>query len=383
MPEPTKNKLQIDFEPIGRRTEILPGQNLLEAARGAGVELISICGGVGSCDSCRIRVMEGELNPPTLEEKDIFEAYDLEAGYRLACQCVPATDVKIGVPPKSLAATQRLQLEGQEVRTAGDPVVKAVDLQIEPASLHDLRSDSTRLLDALHLSDQGELQISNQVLRTISDDLRMNNWHVRAVLRQSQVIALLPLNTQLVGMAVDVGTTKLAGYLLDLETGETLAKTGMMNPQISYGEDVVSRIAYTDSHPGGREELRQLLVETLNTMLDELCADASVHENQILDAVIVGNTAMHHLLIGLPVHQLAMAPYVAAAAEAIGIQAAELGLALAPGAQVYFPPNIAGFVGADHVAMVLSTELWQPSKRQSRWISAPIQKSRLPMKDAC
>ena len=365
MPE-SKNKkhLTVDFEPVGRRAEIEPSRNLLEAARSAGVELVSVCGGLGSCDSCRVRLMSGDLNPPTLEERDIFEPEELEAGYRLACQSIPQTDVKVEVPPESLATTQRLQIEGQEVEISGSPIIRAFDLQLEPASLADLRSDTARLQDSLKEVGLERIHFSPQVLRTISGLLRENSWHIRAAVRSDQIVGLLPPRTALTGLAVDVGTTKVAGYLLDLQSGETLAKAGIMNPQISYGEDVISRIAYTDSHAEGRTELQSKLIEAINSILDELCGNTKIDRSQIVEAVIVGNTAMHHLLAGLPVHQLAMAPYVPAVGEALDLFATDLGLMIAPGALAHFPPNIAGFVGADHVAMVLSTDLWQTDRTE-------------------
>jgi uncharacterized 2Fe-2S/4Fe-4S cluster protein (DUF4445 family) len=358
----SKPRFVIDFEPVGRRSEIEASWDLLEAARVAGVDLVSVCGGNGSCYTCRVRLMSGKANEPTLEEQDVFGPEELEAGYRLACQTVPQSDVKIEIPSDSLATTQRLQLEGQEIQVSGADVVQAIDLQIEAASLDDLRSDTTRLLDAL--ADAGHLDVhfSPQVLTNISQVLRQNDWQVRAALRRGQLVGLFPAGTRLVGLAVDVGTTKVAGYLLDLQSRETLAKAGAMNPQISYGEDVISRIAYVDSHPNGRRELQTKLVAALNTMLVELCDEAGVQAEQVVEAVIVGNTAMHHLLAGLPVRQLALAPYVPAVGEALDLPATDLGLAIAPGALVHLPPNIAGFVGADHVAMVLSSDIWQTDR---------------------
>jgi len=365
MPETqSKKQLMVDFEPIGRRAQVLPGQTLLEAARSAGIDLVSVCGGHGSCDSCSVRLMGGRLNPPTLKEQDIFEPEDLAAGSRLACQSIPETDVKVDVPPESLATSQRLQIEGQEVETTGARVIESRDLQIEPPSLNDLRSDTSRLRSALERAGVEAIRFSLPVLGTISDVLREDNWRVRAALRGSLVVALLPAETQLVGLAVDVGTTKVAGYLLDLESGETLSKTGVMNPQISYGEDVVSRITYADSHPDGRHELQSRLVLEINRMLEGLYTQVGISAQQVVEAVLVGNTAMHHLLAGLPVHQLAMAPFVPAVSEALELSAGDLGLAIAPGAMVYFPPNIAGFVGADHVAMILSTDLWKTQQTE-------------------
>jgi uncharacterized 2Fe-2S/4Fe-4S cluster protein (DUF4445 family) len=349
----------IDFEPIGRRVDIAPGESLLEAARSAGVELVSICGGKGSCGGCRVRVMGGKLSSPTLEEESVFTPIELEEGYRLACQARPLTDVKIDVPSESLATMQRLQVEGQGVRLVGKRIIIPVDLVLEPASLTDLRSDTARLRDALQVKGYPSVSFSPDVLFNLSGFLRGQNWRVRAALRGDRVVALLPEDARILGLAVDVGTTKVAAYFLDLESGEVLAVRGAMNPQISYGEDVISRIAYSNENDGGRETLQGRVVATLNGMIAEMCGEADVSLEQIVEAVIVGNTAMHHLLAGLPVRQLAMAPYVPAVGEALELPAGEIELDISPGAFIHLPPNIAGFIGADHVSMLLSTDIWQ------------------------
>jgi uncharacterized 2Fe-2S/4Fe-4S cluster protein (DUF4445 family) len=157
-------------------------------------------------------------------------------------------------------------------------------------------------------------------------------------------------------LAVDIGTTKLAAYLIDLSRGKTLAKTGEMNPQISYGEDVVSRIAYTNTNEDGREVLQDKVVSRINSMLDRLLHEAQVSREQVVDAVVVGNTAMHHLFAGLPVRQLGEAPYVPGISDSLDMPSQSVGLALSDGTYVHLPPIIAGYVGADHVAMLLATE---------------------------
>jgi uncharacterized 2Fe-2S/4Fe-4S cluster protein (DUF4445 family) len=361
MTDPKKDPLSytIDFEPIGRRVEITPGESLLEAAHSAGVELVSICGGKGSCDGCRVRVMSGKLSSPTPEEESFFTPVELEEGYRLACQAKPLTDVKVDVPPESLATTQRLQVEGQGVRVGGKGIISPADLVLEPASLTDLRSDTARLRDALQIEDSALVSFSQGVLSNLSDFLRGQNWRVRAALRGDRVVALLPGDAQMLGLAVDVGTTKVAAYLLGLESGDVLAVRGAMNPQISYGEDVISRIDYSNKNDSGRETLQGKVVTALNGMIAEMCGEADVSPEQIVEAVIVGNTAMHHLLAGLPVRQLAMAPYVPAVGEALDLPAGEIELDINPGAFIHLPPNIAGFIGADHVSMILSTDIWQ------------------------
>jgi uncharacterized 2Fe-2S/4Fe-4S cluster protein (DUF4445 family) len=177
-----------------------------------------------------------------------------------------------------------------------------------------------------------------------------------------QVVTVTPLGAALLGLAVDIGTTKIAAYLVELATGQTLAKVGAVNPQVAYGEDVISRIAYTNEHADGRAVLQARVADTLNRLVAELCAEAGAGQQQVADAVIVGNTAMHHLFAGLPVEQLGRAPYVPASSDPLDVPARDLGLELARGACVHLPSNIAGFVGADHVAMALGAGAWETDR---------------------
>ena len=366
MSEPTPKALtfQVDFEPVGRRTEINSGATLLEAAQAAGIELVAICGGMGICEGCRIRLARGELTPLTLEEDVILTSDEIAKGYRLACQSVPLSDVKIDIPPESLTTPQRLQLEGAEADVPLDPPVRAVELQVQVPTLHDLRSDLTRLKDALKEQGQPAQGADFPLLGRLSDDLRSANWTPRVIMKEDEIIAVYPSTGApglqgVFGLAVDVGTTKLACYLVDLGSGKTAGRMGAMNPQIGYGEDVVSRIVYATEKPEGRKVLQARLMEALNQMVTDLCSEAKTTPEHVVEAAVVGNTAMHHLFAGLPVHQLGMAPYVPAVSQAMEIRAEALGLHLAPGAYVYLPANIAGYVGADHLAMDLSTGVGQ------------------------
>jgi uncharacterized 2Fe-2S/4Fe-4S cluster protein (DUF4445 family) len=160
------------------------------------------------------------------------------------------------------------------------------------------------------------------------------------------------------GLAVDIGSTKLAAYLVDLGTGITVARAGAMNPQVAYGEDIISRIAFAGREPDGAKKMQAVLMETLNRLLEEMCQEAGVPIGQVADAVVVGNTAMHHFFAGLPVEQLGHAPFSPATTQSLEIPAAGLGLALGSSVNVYLPPVIAGYVGADHIAMLLATEAW-------------------------
>jgi uncharacterized 2Fe-2S/4Fe-4S cluster protein (DUF4445 family) len=310
------------------------------------------------------------LSGLTITEECEFTRDELAQGYRLACEAEVMGEVRVDIPAESLAGPQRLQLEGYTLDVPLDPVVVPVDVEVDAPGLHDLRSDLTRLRAAVggnpSLSYK-EIDAGLAVCAQMPEQLRLWNWKVRLAVRERELVAVLPYPAggerrapgkctpwDLLGLAVDVGTTKLAAYLIDLTSGLTLARAGAMNPQIAYGEDVVSRIAYANSHSSGRETLQRCLVGTLNAIIAELCAEARATTDQVVEAVAVGNTAMHHLLCGLPVEQLGTSPYVPVVADAIQVRASEVGLQLAPGAYVYLPPNIAGYVGADHVAMLLS-----------------------------
>lgn len=345
---------QVDFEPVGRRISVEPETTLLNAAQRAGVLLTAICGGEGSCGRCIVRVMSGQVSPPTHIEQSELGREQIAAGWRLACQTNIAGDVHVHIPPDSLATAQRTQTESQPVAVELQPAVHAFDIQVAPPALEDLRSDAARVRAAIPLSD---LSFDARVLQRLPDELRDRQFHLSTFVRSTEVVGVRPHGTTPLGLAVDVGTTKLAAYLVDLRTGNTLAAQGAMNPQIAYGEDVMARIKHAVSQPDGAEQLRTAIVAALNGLARDLCMQASRDAVDIADAVIVGNTAMHHLFLGLPVRQLGLAPFVAAENAALDFKARDVGLELAPGAYVHLLPNVAGFIGADHVAMLLATGL--------------------------
>ena len=366
---------EIDFQPVGRHVQVEPSTTILEAAQRAGVGLSAICGGSGSCGACLVRLgSEANVSPPNTIEQDELGQDDLNAGYRLACQVQLFGPTRVDIPPDSLTAPQRTQVEGEERPAEFAPCVVTVDINLEPATQSDLRADWERLGDALVAAgalDPGKLPQHPQlhILAALPEVLRENDWQARIGVRGEEIVSISPPGSPVLGMAVDVGTTKVAGYLVDLVTGETLAMHGLMNSQIAYGEDVMARIAYTQAHDDGLETLQTTIVDALNGLARDLCASATQADEirlepaHIVEVVVVGNTAMHHLFLGLPVRQLGLAPYVAAAAAALDIYATEIGLALAPGAIVHLLPNIAGFVGADHVAMLLATGAHVPDEK--------------------
>lgn len=354
---------QVKFQPIGKRITALPDISLFEAARESGLDLASACGGEGNCGQCRVVVLSGEVSPPNLDEEFILSELELQQGERLACCTFPHSDLTIHVPRESLITGQRLQIASELREIAPDPMVKAYSLTLVPPTLADIRPDFTRLRDGLtETYDLGELYAGTAVLRTLPAALRENNWQLTVFVREREIVGVVAEGKRPLGFAVDLGTTKIAAYLVDLATGKDLALAGAPNPQIGYGEDVISRLNHVSRTPEGGKVLAKKVRETLNDLLHELVSQAGVIHEQIVDACIVGNTAMTHLLLQMPVRQLAKAPYVAAVGTSLDVPAAELGLDMAPGATVYIPPCIGGFVGADHVAMILASDLDQENK---------------------
>jgi len=330
----------------------------LDCAQKLGAGLVSICGGRGICGGCKIQVLNGTVSEPTSIEMQKFSLKVLQEGYRLACQTYPTSDCKLWVPVESMSISQRTQVEGLELGVRLDPPVRTYHLELPPPSLSDQRADAERMLEALNQQVHC-LTIDVDVLRNLSPRLRSWNWQAQASVRNKEVIALSPWPSRQLGLAIDLGTTKIAGYLVDLSNGQTLAAKGIMNPQISYGEDIVARISHVIASPAGGTRMRKLAIGALNKLAGEMCHIVSAKLEEIVEVVIVGNTAMHHLLLSLPVKQLACSPFLPAVSEALDIKARDIGLHIATGAYVHLLPNIAGFVGADHVAMLLATEVGQ------------------------
>ncbi len=346
----------VDFQPVGRRGPCPADGTLLDAARSLGVDLTGICGGHASCGRCKVQVIAGELTPITPTEAARLSPAERAQGYRLACLARPLSDCRVHVPVESLTAPQRTQVEGLEAPVEVEPIVTSCLVEIAPPTLDDLRGDDRRLCEAAAAITGEPVGLTDpEVARHASAELRRLNWRARATLRGREVIHVAVAGAAWLGLAVDIGTTKIAAYLVDLASGRTVAAAGAMNPQIAYGEDVIARLMYAGKGPAEAATMQSLLAEGLNRLAADLCAEVGAQPTNIVDAVVVGNTAIHHLFLRLPVTQLAAAPYVPAMRAAVDVKAREVGLKLAPGAYVHLLPNIAGYVGADHVAMLLAT----------------------------
>ncbi|MDP2919655.1 MAG: ASKHA domain-containing protein [Dehalococcoidia bacterium] len=353
----------IEFQPVGIHGHCPAGKSLLDCARQLGVGINSVCGGAGTCGNCRVRVLNGHVSPVTTQEHGYLSPSDLKNGWRLACQTYPAGNIKIEIPPESLSAPQRTQVEGLHVEVRPDPVVDSYRVSMTPPSLTDMLGDADRVVQTLNKQLVKPCTLVDfTVLRQLSMRVRELGWECQVAVRSEELIALDRYPSRRVGLAVDLGTTKIAAYLVDLDSGKTLAKRGATNPQVGFGDDIISRLSSAMKSADAAHQLQETVVRSLNSMIEEMCRETGTQPGQVLETVLVGNTAMHHLFLGLAVDQLSRSPFVPAVSSAIDVKASNLGLRITPGGYVHLLPNIAGFVGADHVAVLVATKPWRYRK---------------------
>ncbi len=357
------------FTPSGRRGRFMLGTDLLAAARSLGVDLDSVCGGRGICGRCRLRIGEGAFAKHGIESAADHVSGEGEAearcrarrridpGLRLGCQAELLSDVVADVPPEAQVHRQVVRKHPDARPIAVDPVVRLHYVEVEEPDIANPTGDLERLKQALRAQwDLGALEADPMVLPGLQKALRAGEWWVTAAVREgARIIALWPgLRNRALGAAVDIGSTTIAAHLTDLANGEVVAAAGAMNPQIRFGEDLMSRVSYAMMNPGGDGEMTRVVRECLNGLLAEVAGEAGCAPADILELTIVGNPVMHHLFLGIDPVELGGAPFALALADAYETPARRLDLDLAPGAIAYALPCIAGHVGADAAAVALS-----------------------------
>ncbi|MBP3690488.1 MAG: DUF4445 domain-containing protein [Schwartzia sp.] len=371
------NTVQIVFQPSGRRGEIEAGKSVLEAARTLGVGIEAACGGARVCGKCRVIVETGRfeklnlvssadhVSPVGDVEKKFLTAEELSRGYRLACNAFLSGDLVVTVPEESRSAKQVILEKGRERKIEVRPAVKNITVTLPAASLSDFRDDRQRLLDALEKETGLKyLSVDYPVLKELPQILRAGSWTVTATIwQEKEVIRVAPGKRETsLGAAVDVGTTTLAAFLCDLTTGAVLAKASRMNPQIGYGEDVLARISYAASEAEGREKLQASIIEALNALTADMTEKAGFSASDVDEMVLVYNTAMHHLALGLDPRYVGRAPFAPAASAPLDVKARDLGIKINPSGNVHSLPVEAGFVGADNMAVLLAEEPYNGDK---------------------
>jgi uncharacterized 2Fe-2S/4Fe-4S cluster protein (DUF4445 family) len=343
----------IEFQPLGIDLVCSEPLTLLDAARQSGINLRSECGGKGTCGKCAVEILTlQDLTPPTESETTLFTPDQLLKGMRLACEFMADRDLKVKIPTSSTVERQVLQVKGNQKEIQPDPMVIQKLVRINEATLNSLESEFTRLCK---ISGIVNLKTSLDVLRHIPDLLKKNDQRVNLVISENELINLTSEEIHpLLGLAVDVGSTKLACYLMDLKTGKVLAAKGIPNPQIAYGDDIMTRLAYAIKNPSQSELMHSLLIQSINLAASELCSQINASPSNIVDSCFVGNTVMHHFLLDLPVETLAFSPFVPIISDALSPRSSEIGFLAMPGSKVLLPSIIAGFVGSDHLAFLLS-----------------------------
>jgi uncharacterized 2Fe-2S/4Fe-4S cluster protein (DUF4445 family) len=357
------------FTPSGKRGRFNRGTNVLAAARSLGVDLDSVCGGRGICGRCQVLLSEGEfskhglvsragnLSPWSETERDYAEKNQVREGRRLGCCAQLLGDAVIDVPPDSQVHRQVVRKRAEVHDIEVDPAVRIYYVEVQEPDMHDPAGDVRRLQEALEF-EWGLvcLDCDLRLMQQLQPALREGGWKVTVAVHEGErLIAVWPgFHDRLYGVAVDVGSTTIAAHLCNLSTGEVAASAGIMNPQIRFGEDLMSRVSYVMMNPGGDVEMTRVVREAINQLLEDITTQAGVGVEDVLELTFVGNPIMHHLLLGINPVELGGAPFALATDGAVRVWASELDLRAHPKARVYVLPCIAGHVGADTAGVVLS-----------------------------
>ncbi len=371
-------KHKVIFQPSGSRGEVEDGKTLLEAAQSLGVDIEGLCGNKKVCGKCKVRIEEGYFEKDNLEsgmshlspiiEDEIKHIKPEDGpGIRLACTAEVHGDVKIFVPERSRAGKQVVRKAAKELSIALDPAVRKYNIDLAAPTLHDMTTgDYERVLKFLE-EDYGlkGLTFDFVVLKSLQDVLRQGNWKATVtVWMDKEIIKVEPgFEERCYGLAVDIGTTTCVGYLSDLITGKVVNTESMMNPQVPYGEDVMSRITYAMTNDDGLDKMHRAIIDGLNEIIvkvvSEIREDGPDPGFAIDDLTIVFNTAMHHIFLGFNPIYIGRSPFIPAVQNSLDIKARDIGLKINPSAYIHVLPIEAGFVGADNVGVLIAEEQYK------------------------
>ena len=362
------------FMPSGKRGRFPKGTAVLDAARQLGVYVESVCGGRATCGRCQIVVQEGNfakhkivssndhISPKGAKEERYERVRGLAEGRRLSCSSTIEGDLVVDVPQDTVINAQVVRKAALDRVIERNPAVQLCYVEVDEPDMHKPLGDLDRLKAMLE-KDWGwqDLLVSQHLLPQVQTILRKGNWGVTAAIHRDlatsrpTIIALWPsLHNEAYGIACDIGSTTIAMHLVSLLSGRVVASSGASNPQIRFGEDLMSRVSYVMMNPDGRQAMTTAVREAVNGLLEKVCAEGSVSRDNVLDAVFVGNPIMHHLFLGIDPTELGQAPFALAVSGAVHTWGSEIGLKINEGARVYLLPCIAGHVGADAAAATLS-----------------------------
>ncbi|WP_137130138.1 ASKHA domain-containing protein [Rhizobium sp. FY34] len=362
------------FMPSGKRGRFPVGTTVLDAARQLGVYVESVCGGRATCGRCQIEVQEGHfakhgitsaeehISPLGAKERRYAEVRTLPAGRRLSCSATIKGDLVVDVPPDTVVNAQVIRKATSDRLIERNPAIQLCYVEVDEPDMHKPLGDLDRLNVMLE-RDWGfrDLLVASHLLPKVQGILRKGNWAVTAAIHRDvetdrpHLVALWPgLHNEAYGIACDIGSTTIALHLVSLLSGRVIASSGSANPQIRFGEDLMSRVSYVMMNPDGREAMTRAVRQAINELIEKACIEGGIDRQSILNATFVANPIMHHLFLGIDPTELGQAPFALAVSGALDIWARDVDLSLNPGARVYMLPCIAGHVGADAAAATLA-----------------------------
>ncbi len=350
----------ITMKPSERSVQVPKGTNLLEACHQAGVGIPASCGGKGICGKCRIRVIEGDV-PERIGHEQALSLAEVHAGWRLACLVEVTEDLVIETPNDTPIRTAILtDFGGREAIPDGR--VHGIALELPSPSLEDQICDLGRIMRGLHMQEYPKAALS--LVRELPARLRECDYKITAIMEDNELLGIEPYweTPRTLGLAIDIGTTTIAGALFDLLSGTPMALASRTNDQAIRGDDVVTRIDYARNGEEERNELQELVIKAAESIMQEVCSHAGVRHDQIYMIAVGGNTTMHHLFLGLDPSNIAQSPFVPSVRRGIEVRASEVGIQAGHGARVYAMPNISAYVGGDIVAGLLAHEVHTSDK---------------------
>jgi len=355
-----EKSIKATFQPEGRSVYVLPGTTVFEAAAEAGITIDSPCGGKGTCGKCRVIILEGNSNP-TRSEMELIEKKDIEKGVRLACQTRINSPIVVEVPYSSRFSAQRILVSDKFCRGEREikPGIRKMYMELTEPTL----KNQTSLL-ALIREKAGAFEVDIPLVRKLPDLLKESGFKITCVFSNNELIAIEKGNTtrKNYGIAIDLGTTTIVGTLLDLSTGIDIDVCARMNPQVLYGDDVISRINYAMSNERGLEELHTKIIEAINGIVGKLAESGKVDRDNIYNMSVAGNSTMQHIFLNISPGSLGVIPFVPVLREGVEIKAQDAGIEINPQGRIFVFPNIAGFVGGDTVAVILAANLYEAEK---------------------
>ena len=349
--------VNVTVEPGGEVIEVPKGVNLLQALGEEGYFVPSPCGGMGNCGKCWVVIEEG-APPPSGQGEALFSREELQEGVRLSCQVQVNSPMKVELPGGGQPVESKALLEDTIGEIEPKSGISSVELQLDEPGKEDQRSDISRVVDALGFEPKFQLE----AVRELPDLLRESDFRPTLVLAEEEIIEVKDeTGGPLYGMAFDIGTTTVAGYGLDLETGRELFVSSVENPQSRFGADVVSRIKYVRENEDGLAELSRVVREAIGELVDKFCAERGAEKENVYLGTVVGNPTMLHLLTEVDPTNMDQSPYIPTLSSPMTFQAEELGVGINPRGKIYIAPSLSGYVGADVAAGVLYTEMYKDS----------------------